>query len=134
VSHIVLSYQAFTADVCDGRTVRLIGSPRQRLLWRVFGLSQVLWLGRIPPGARAPREMRPPNDPPEQALLLQQLKSCVSEFEAAVRRAWRTTPMHRVTHPYFGALSLGQAIRVSEVHTIHHAAILARESASWRGS
>jgi hypothetical protein len=130
VSHIVLSYQVFTADVRDGRTVRLIGSARQRLLWRVFGLSQVLWLGRIAPGARAPREMRPPNDPPERARLLIELRAGVAEFEVSVRQVWRTKPMHRVAHPYFGSLSLGHAIRVCEVHTLHHAAILERESVS----
>ncbi|HEY5061359.1 MAG TPA: DinB family protein [Gemmatimonadaceae bacterium] len=130
VSHIVLSYQAFTADVRDGRTARLIGSARQRLIWRAFGLSQVLWLGRIPPGARSPREMQPPDVPPERDALVHKLGSGVSEFEAAVRQVWRTMPKHRVAHPYFGSLSLGQAIRVCEVHTMHHAAVLERERAS----
>ena len=132
VSHIALSYAGITADVRDGVRARLIGTARRRLFWRVFGLSQVLWLGRIPPGARSPREIHPPDDSPERGALLHQLRGRVSEFEAAVRQTWRTTPMHRVAHPYFGSLSLGQAIRVCEVHTMHHAAILERESVSIR--
>jgi uncharacterized damage-inducible protein DinB len=134
VSHIVLSYHAFIGDVRDGRPAHLIGSSRQRLVWRLFGLTQVLWLGRLPFGARAPREMRPPDAPPERSELFDDLHAAVHEFDAAARDAWRSAPRRRVLHPYFGPVSLSQAIRVCEVHTRHHAALLAQYSASSGGA
>ena len=124
VIHVALAYWAMTSDVRDGRPADLIGSASQRMVWRIFGLSQVIWLGRIPPGARAPRELRPTDEPRERGTVLDELRAQLEEFDAVVRHAWRTKPGHRAAHPYFGALSLRQAIRVCEVHTRHHAALL----------
>ena len=124
VSHVVLAYAATTADIRDGCRAHLIGSARQRFAWRLFGLTQVTLLGRIPPGARTPRELDPSGESPDREPLLAALRSQVEEFDAAVRQRWRTVPGHRVTHPYFGALSLAQAIRVCEVHSRHHAGLL----------
>lgn len=94
------------------------------MMWRLFGLSQVIWFGRIPPGAQAPRELRPTDEPRERGSVLDELREQLEEFDAAIRHAWRTKPGHRAAHPYFGALSLRQAIRVCEVHTRHHSALL----------
>ncbi len=126
VNHIVLSYRAIVHDVRDGRHAHLIGTPAQRRRWRWLGLSQVLYLGHLPHGAPAPREIRPPDYSPDRVTLLRELRSALDDFERTMRGAARDRAGHRVAHPYFGWISLRQAVRVCEVHTRHHTAALAR--------
>lgn len=126
VNHIVLSYRAMVHDVRDGRHAQFIGTARQRRIWRLFGLSQVMFLDRIPPGARAPREIRPPDYSPDRKTLQRELRSALDDFERTMRSADSERPRHRVAHPYFGWLSLRQAVRVCTVHTHHHRELLRR--------
>jgi hypothetical protein len=124
VKHIVLSYEAFTADLRGTAKMKLIGTPWKRVLWRAVGLTSILWLKKLPKGARAPREARPPEGPFNQDVLLADLRARTDAFETAFREAWANTRSRRVTHPYFGGLSLEDAIEMCRVHTRHHAAVL----------
>jgi hypothetical protein len=126
VNHVVLAYRAMIHDVRDGRHAQFIGTARQRRIWRLFGLSQVMFLGRLPPGAPAPREIRPPDYSPDRTTMLRELRSALDDFERTMRSASRDRSRHRVAHPYFGWLSLRQAVRVCAVHTHHHAELLKR--------
>lgn len=122
--HLVLSYQAMTRDLRGEGLLALIGTRRQRFIWRLFGLSQVLVAGRIPHGAPSPRELLPADASPDRITTLDSLQQRVAEFDTAIRHASNTAPRHRLTHPYFGRLSLIQAIRLAEAHTLHHATLL----------
>jgi hypothetical protein len=46
------------------------------------------------------------------------------EFDAVIARTRTATPGRRLTHPYFGWLTLEEAVRFCEVHVKHHAARL----------
>lgn len=128
VAHVTLIYEAFVRDLRGGEPMRLVGTRWKRLLWRAIGLTSILHLRKLPGGARAPRESRPPDAVADRASLMATFRARIAEFESAYADAWRAMPGKRVTQPYFGTLSLKQAITMSEVHTRHHAAFL-RQSA-----
>ena len=122
--HLILAYEAFCRDLSGGAKMALRGTAARRLVWRLLGLTSILWRKRIPVAARAPREARPEWEPTPCAQLLPQLQRCATEFDELFTRVWRTEPKRRVTHPFFGTLTLDHAIRLSSVHTRHHAAFL----------
>jgi hypothetical protein len=127
VRHVLLAYEAFTRDLRGGAPMRLVGTWWKRMIWRAIGLTSILHLGRIPAGARAPREARPTEDSGSAAALLGELRSRIY-FERAFVEIWETTPTKRVTLPYFGTLSLRQSMTMVAVHTRHHAAFLRRSA------
>jgi hypothetical protein len=129
VTHVVMVCEAIIRDLRGEAQMRLVGSPWKRFLWRAIGLTSILHLRKLPGGARAPREARPPDVPAERASLVVRFRASVDELEAVLAESWRTTPGRGMTHPYFGTISLRQSITVSEVHLRHHAAFL-RLSAS----
>jgi hypothetical protein len=124
VAHIVLVYEAFARDLRAGEPVRVVGTRLKRLVWRAIGLTMILRLRKMPRGARAFRESRPPETTGDRASLIATVRGRMHEFDAAFADAWRTNPRKRVTHPYFGTVSLSQAIVLAEVHTLHHAEFL----------
>jgi hypothetical protein len=126
VVHVALAHRGIVHDVRDGVRARLRGSPRQRGWWRIAGLSQVLWLRRLPGGAQAPREIVPPAESPPCAAAIQELEASVVELAAVMRQAMTRSPEHCVQHPYFGSITLRQTMVVSAVHTRHHAKLLRR--------
>lgn len=122
--HLALTYRVFSADLRGERQARLKGTPLHRLLWRVIGLTTVLYARRIPRAVRAPREVRPEGETRSPDALLDDLRREVREFEEVFENTIRARPRTTVTHPYFGKLSLPQAITLAAVHTRHHAAFL----------
>jgi hypothetical protein len=128
VKHVILAYESFTRDLRGGPPMRLIGTWWKRIIWRAIGLTSILHFKRIPSAARAPRESRPTEESGTAAVLLPDLRARVDEFERAFAETWRTTPAKRVTHPYFGMLSLTQSMTMAAVHTRHHAAFLQRSA------
>jgi DinB family protein len=124
VRHVILAYETFIRDLGGGTPMALIGTPFKRRIWRLLGLSQILWRKRIPVAVRAPREVRPPEEPGRAGELLPVLMERAESFDRTFIRVWEASPEQRVTHAYFGALSLEQAISIATVHTRHHAAFL----------
>lgn len=124
--HLVLYYQAFNADLNGLARMALKGTALQRIQWRLFGLTQILWRQRIPVAVRAPQEARPEWDETPRDQLLAQLGERTREFGDLFTDRWRAEPRRRVRHPWFGDLKLDHAMRMSIVHTRHHAAFLAQ--------
>jgi hypothetical protein len=124
VKHVILAYEAFIRELSGGTGMRLYGNPFKRAIWRMIGLTSVTLRKKLPRGARAPREIRPPDGPYDQAELLAEFRARTAEFEALFRRVLAEYPSKRVSHPYFGALALVKAIELATVHTRHHAAVL----------
>ena len=127
--HLALGYEAYVRDLRGGPGLRRKGRWWQRRLWRWRVLPQILEGGRIPHGARAPREVRPLDRPGDQSALLDELAAQVAQFEAAVKDMEVSQPRRRVTHPYFGVLTLPQLVRFCTVHTRHHTAFLPQQTA-----
>ena len=124
VTHVVMVCEAIIRDLRGEAQMRLVGSQWKRFLWRAIGLTSILHLRKLPRGARAPREARPPDLPTDRASLVVRFRASVDELEAVLANSWHATPAKGMTHPYFGTLSLRQSITVSEVHLRHHAAFL----------
>lgn len=122
--HLVLTYRAFIADLKGERTLRLKGTPMWRRIWRLIALPIILYGRRIPRAVRAPREIRPEGEAGEREALLGELERAVADFEGVFEETCRTRPGKRLTHPFFGELSMRQAIVIAAVHTRHHAAFL----------
>lgn len=127
VAHVALAYDALTRELETGEGMRLKGRRWQRWLFRTVFLPRILRRSRIPSGARAPRETRPPEVPGDFASVSGQIEGSVSEFERALSSAWSERPGTRLNHPYFGAVSLERAARFVSVHTRHHARLVAGE-------
>ena len=122
--HLVLTYEAFMKDLRTGEHMQLRGTPWRRRLWKVIGLPSIIWRKRIPRAVRAPREARPEWESASASSLLRELRSRTEEFESVFAATWTGEPKRRVTHPFFGGITLDDAIRLAAVHTRHHAAFL----------
>lgn len=123
--HLILTYEGLLGDLNDERRPALRGTALRRRIWRIVGLTQILWRGRIPAAVPAPREFRPEPDETPRADLLALYERRGREFCGVFRDKWRLEPRRTVQHPYFGNLKLEHAMRLCTVHTRHHAAFLA---------
>lgn len=124
VKHVILGYEAFIRDLEGGEGMRLVGTPLKRMFWRLIGLPIVIWGKRLPRGARAPRESRPAEGEHDQQTLLNEFRDRTTRFDQVFREIWQRHPKKLVSHPYFGALDLVDAMKTCTVHTRHHAAVL----------
>lgn len=122
--HLVLTYEGLMRDLRDEGRVRLKGTPLKRFIWRLFGLTSIMVRKRIPAAVRAPREFRPGDESTPAARLLEELLASGRSFEALFLEKIAAEPRRRVTHPFFGGLTLDQTITLLAVHNRHHAAFL----------
>lgn len=116
--HVALTYDRLLKEMDGGEPprLRLTFWKRTLLRWRV--LPQILNEGRFPK-ARAPREIRPPDEPRPQKAVLEALRTGAIRFEEGLARA-RARGEGRLTHVYFGRLRPDQMLRFMTAHTEHH--------------
>jgi hypothetical protein len=117
--HLNLTYAALLRELAGGSAIRIRTSRWQRWLLRWTILPRVLRHGRIPPGVRAVREVRPGGGPFDRAEVLGRLRSQCEFINAALGPDGKA-PRARVTHPFFGKLDAQQALRFCTVHAAHH--------------
>ena len=117
--HLVLTYEHFARDLIGEEGMRLKGKWWQRRLWRFLFMRRILD-GRFPRGARAPREVRPPDETTDQPTLVADLERAAARFQETVQEVSRTHPGRGGRHPYFGKLSLAHVVQFNAVHTRHH--------------
>ena len=116
--HLRLSLDAVCRELSGGPAMRPMvpAAVRTLLRWRL--LPRILRNGRVPK-ARAPREARPAAPDLDAPRALQRLAEELARFESACRACDRSA---RISHPYFGRLTLSKANRLLAVHARHHAA------------
>lgn len=124
VEHVALAYETNT-QLFRGPVPG--GAPRWvRPLIRKFLLGLVLRRGDFPRRSRAPKVMEPnvsqSAGPPSE--LLPRLQSAVDVFQTSAAAHPRDT----LDHPYFGHVPLTDIVKLSEIHTRHHAAQLLPEA------
>jgi len=118
--HVALTYEKLVAELAGtgtGMRARLPFWKMALLRWRV--LPGILKTGVFPPGARAVREIRPPNAPRAKATVLPALEADAIRFETALTRA-RQKGGGALTHPFFGRMRAEKMLALMAVHTEHH--------------
>jgi DinB family protein len=124
VEHLALAYET-NRGVLHGRAP--MTAPRLiRPLIRTLGLKPVLRRGRFIPGSKSPKIFRPGPVPAPPSQLLQRLAAAAASFEADAAALNSET----IDHPFFGRLSLGDFVRLQEIHTRHHRGQLSPASVS----
>lgn len=119
--HVRLSYAVIGRELATGSGGLPLKIPRWLRPWirfRYFG--RILKTGRMPAGAKAPREIRPHGDRLEQDATLLSLHEVAVAFEDAVALRW-DDPDAGFSHHIFGQVSLSDGWRFAVVHTDHHA-------------
>jgi hypothetical protein len=121
-AHLRLALEALDRELRGEPPMRNRVPAWKRFVLRSFVLPFMLRTGRFPKGVPAPRETRPsaPQSPPAEAL--RHLMEALDRFETGC--AAQERPRLRLTHPYFGGLTLPRFHRLLALHTRHHRAQL----------
>ena len=122
--HLILAYDAFLRDASGTGKMRLKGTRLKRRIWRLFGLTAILWRKRIPVAARAPRESTPEWEHATSEELIPLFQNRAAQFAETITRIQKSEPNRTFTHPYFGELAIEQTLTLVAVHNRHHAAFL----------
>jgi hypothetical protein len=122
VLHVALAYEVASCELDGGAAMRLRVPWWLRPALRVVYLRRILSTGRVPEGAIAPREVRPPESVPDREDVFGRIRSAAGAVESRMREAGGRA---RLTHPYFGAIRGAAILRFLAVHTRHHASQLA---------
>jgi hypothetical protein len=116
--HIAVTYGLLVAELGgrQGMRSRLPYWKQVFIRWRF--LPVILHQGRFPK-TRAPREIRPPDEPRAKAIVIEALEADAHSFEDGLTRA-RAEGRGSLTHPYFGRLRAEKMLGLITAHTEHH--------------
>jgi hypothetical protein len=117
--HLSLTYEHLLGELRGGPPMRVKGSWLFRFLARYRFLPKLLRDGTVPPGVRAPREVRPRIPTEDRLEALERFQALAVEFEEEITSR-RASGAGALTHPYFGRLGPDRGIRFVEVHIRHH--------------
>ncbi len=127
--HLRMVYAVLGRQLAGGAGLEVRTSWWLRLILRFRFLPKILEQGRIPKGARAPREARPGPGPFPREPLLADLIELATRAEDTLASAARDREV-TITHHVFGRLQAAQALRFLTVHNDHHARQLDRSGSA----
>ena len=119
-THLTLTLQAFDTELRGGPPMKMRVSGFKRVLARMVYMQRILWNGRFPTGAPAPRETRPPEKLSPRPECLRRFQEMAAELEKSIEKVNAERPNVQVTHPYFGKVGLTDAVLISARHIEHH--------------
>lgn len=124
VEHLNCTYDILLQELGGGTGMEIRTSRLTRaLLWMTI-VPRIVFLGRFPRRAPAPRETRPvASEPLGQTEAIEGFRARAEEVDRAVRAA---RPEQKITHAYFGAASLANGVVFCARHIQHHGAQLPR--------
>lgn len=117
--HLSLTYDGVLQELLGGVGVRVRVKGFRRLMIRWLVMPRFLNHGFVPAGVRAPREVVPAGVSPDKAAGLDRFRGRARDFEQAIAPLLHDR-QRRVTHPFFGPLTMAQGLRFVEVHLRHH--------------
>jgi hypothetical protein len=118
--HLELIYRTLILELRRGKGVTPETFPPQREVFRVKFLPRILQGGWFPRGGVSPESAAPDDAPREKDEQIKQMKKQAAEFENAILETAASDPERYLRHPYFGALSLLEAVKVFSEHALHH--------------
>ena len=128
-AHVAEAYRVLCAELAGAPGMRVLGSRFQRLILRHTVLPRLLAGKPFPIGVRAPRETRPGEIIEDSDVALPGLADLAERFTRELTESAARRSVH-LTHAYFGPMSPRQGLRLSTVHTRHHARQLEAASGS----
>lgn len=120
VEHLCLAYEVLLRELGGGTGMAIRVPFWQRWILRSFLVPGLLRGKPFPKGARAPRETRPLRVVEGQLEAVNRFRQLGRLFDEAVRRTYRENPKARLTHAYFGASNLPNAVLLCARHIKHH--------------
>jgi hypothetical protein len=118
--HIIMAFDAVAVELDGGPGMQLRTRPWTHIILRHTVVRRMLRGGRLPTGARAPRETRPPVPTEDAATLIARLEATAAQLNRRLLAAAAAAPGRRLTHPYFGQMPLHEITTVSARHVEHH--------------
>ena len=123
-AHLALTYREYTAVFRGGTDFELLVPGELAARYKATVLPRILKEAWFPSGAAAPERVRPAAPPAGLAPALAELEAAVEAFHAEVRARGAADSGRTWTHPYFGALELGELLELLTQHAHHHARFL----------
>jgi len=124
--HVTQSYDVLTRQLRTGTGLRVQTGWLLRQVLRVVVLRPIMWTRRLPPGAKAARELLPGETDLGQEEALARLGAAVAGFEHELQ-ARRDEAGLQLTHHIFGSVEAVKGLDFVAVHTEHHARQLSRQ-------
>jgi hypothetical protein len=122
VEHLTLGYDIFLKQLAGGEGMVLKTKWWMQIMLRLTMVPGILKGKGFPKGARAPREVRPATPSISKEEAIDRLRKRAKEFDAAIVKAQAGKERLRLTHAYFGRLSLPDAVVLCARHIEHHTA------------
>jgi hypothetical protein len=130
--HVALSYEMGVAALATGATMQPRVTPARARLLRLVLLPVIFRTDWFATGARAPREVRPPESSARELTpdaVVARLEDAAQRMRESIRGASQD---FRFMHAYFGGLPAHDAVRMLSAHTRHHARAMARRATDTR--
>ncbi len=117
--HVALTYEHLTREQQGTATIPVLLPRWKAWMLRRFILPRLLAGRPLPPGVRAPREVRPGGELPDPRAAVARLESATAAWASAMAQNHRRGGGQSI-HPFFGALPLPTMLRFVALHTTHH--------------
>jgi hypothetical protein len=118
--HLTLVYEVLLRELSGGSGMKVVTNFWQKALARWLFLPKILNSGIFPPGARAPKETRPASASADQRSAVTAFEELARTFQQKVQIAYGRDRNTKLTHAYFGAYTLDNAVRLCAQHVLHH--------------
>jgi hypothetical protein len=125
--HLTLAVEKLHLELRGEASMKVILTSWKRFTLRCVILPSILRTGRFPRRVRAPREIRPTAPSGGRDEALRRLEDSYARFESASGEP--SASGRKLTHPYFGPISLPRFHRLLARHADHHARQLPPEPA-----
>jgi hypothetical protein len=126
VEHLNTTYAVVLDELAGGPGMKIRTKWWQRLLLYPTIRRRILTGRGFPPGARAPREVRPATVPADQRGAIAAFRELARKFDEAIADAVSGGRRVRITHAYFGRSSAMTGMLFAARHIEHHRAQLPR--------
>ena len=117
--HLARSYESHLTELRGGPGIRVRVKGLKLFILRWTVMPKLLRTGRFPEGVRAPSEVAPVTPAGTREAGVARFRELAATFEGEMAGRLEVGK-GRITHPFFGKLTLDQALRFVELHVRHH--------------